>query len=191
MPHHEICGVALSIVAVLLAELETRHIGRRQERNFIAGRFERGPNQPLMLPGEAAEKNGDAVAFGRRKRPFHRTAKVRRSVARLILETSSLLRDALLDFQFDLLSRFQRFRQQGRLWFEARRSVHEASWAMRTQTVREMYTRCRVSRHEPSRQSDSYPFSGAERVCQRGASQLTAGVECDPPNSRRSTGPPA
>jgi hypothetical protein len=116
----------LSVVAVLLAELEAGDIGRGEQRNLIAGRFERRTNEPLMFPREAAEKNGDAVTFGRCKGPFDRPAKVRRCVARLLLETSAFLRDALLNLSLELLSRFQRFQQQGRLWFEARRSVHEA-----------------------------------------------------------------
>src|SRR5438128_10734228 len=78
-----------------------------------------------MFPREATEQNGDAVTFRRRKGPFDRTAKVRRRVARLLLETSALLRDALLNLLFKFLSRFQRFQQQGRLWFEVRRCVNE------------------------------------------------------------------
>jgi hypothetical protein len=148
--HHEVGGIALSVVAVLLAELETRDIRGRQKRDFVSDRFEGGANQPFVLPGEATKKNRDTVALRRGERSLDRTPKMRRHLTptHLLFEPPPLGRDPLVNFVLELLLELpSRFHHERGLLVEAGHSAHEALPNGWTQTVKRVYTNRRVFRH--------------------------------------------
>ena len=60
----EVGGIALAVVAVLLAQLESLLVGHRDRLALVAEAFQRAVDQLFVLPGEAAEKNGGVVALG-------------------------------------------------------------------------------------------------------------------------------
>ena len=60
----EVGGIALSIVAILFAELEGLLVGHRDRLALVAEAFQRAMDQLFVLPGEAAEENGGVVALG-------------------------------------------------------------------------------------------------------------------------------
>jgi hypothetical protein len=55
IPNREIRGIALAVVAKLLARLKCVDVGRGQRLGFVAEAFERALDQPLVFPGESAE----------------------------------------------------------------------------------------------------------------------------------------
>ncbi len=74
--HREVRRIALPVVAVFLAELEGRDIRHRQDLAAIAAAFENGLDDLLMLPRQAAEKNGDLAALLRGEGTLDRTLEV-------------------------------------------------------------------------------------------------------------------
>ncbi len=66
----EIGGVALAVVAELLACLEVRDHRGGNILAAVAGSMEDSLDHLLVFPGETAEEDGDLVAFGRGKSPF-------------------------------------------------------------------------------------------------------------------------
>ena len=74
----EIGRIALPVVAVLLAQLETGHVRHGHALAVVAGAQENGANQLLMLPREPAKKNRDAAALLGRKRALDGLVKMLR-----------------------------------------------------------------------------------------------------------------
>ena len=104
MTGHEIGRIALTVVAELLPELESRNVRHGKQFDLVAGRLERGSNEPLVLPREAAEENRDRVALRGRERPFDRPMEMRAPALRvLFLEAAPLFLDPALDLALDLL----------------------------------------------------------------------------------------
>jgi hypothetical protein len=56
-------GLHWPLLPYSLPELERGDVGRRQDLDLVAGRLEHRLDQPLVLPGQAAEQDGDLVAF--------------------------------------------------------------------------------------------------------------------------------
>src|SRR5262249_61822126 len=55
IPNREVSGIALAVIAVLLAGLKSRHVRNRKGLALIPQAFERPVNQLFVLPGETAE----------------------------------------------------------------------------------------------------------------------------------------
>ncbi len=72
----EVRRIALTVVAVLLAELEGRHVGHRHDFAAIAAALEHRLDHAFVLPGEAAEEDGHLAAFLGGKGPFDRSLEV-------------------------------------------------------------------------------------------------------------------
>ena len=112
VPDHEIGRIALTVVAELFPELESSDVRRRQQLNLVAGRLKHRSNQPLVLPGQAAKEDRDAVALGRRERPFNRTMKVRAlAVLMTAFKPTPFLLDASLNLLLNVLPRLERNRR--------------------------------------------------------------------------------
>src|SRR4029450_3598204 len=63
MPDHEVRRVALAVVSVLFAKLERGDIGNGHDLHAVASRLERRLQQRIVLPGEPADQDRDAIAF--------------------------------------------------------------------------------------------------------------------------------
>ena len=63
--HGEVGGIALAVVAVLLAGLEGGDVGRGHGFGAVAQAFERAVDQLLVFPGEAAEQQRGVGALVR------------------------------------------------------------------------------------------------------------------------------
>ena len=99
IPHREIGWVALSVVAVLLADLECGHIGHGQLLAAISTALEYRANQIFVFPGEAAEKDRHAATFFCRKRSLDWAVEVGRMVKSGNLpQAHAFCFQALLDF---------------------------------------------------------------------------------------------
>ena len=72
----KVSGIALAIIAILLARLEGGHVGVRQHLAAIAAAAKHGFDEALVFPGKASEKNGYPVAFFRGEGPLHGAAEV-------------------------------------------------------------------------------------------------------------------
>ncbi len=68
----EISGVALPVIAVLLAKLKSRHICYGKDFTPIATSFEDGLDHFFVLPCEAAKKDRNLLTFVGCKRTLHR-----------------------------------------------------------------------------------------------------------------------
>ena len=100
----EVRGVALAVVAVLFASLESTHVGRGHRTGLVAEAFERAMHQLFVLPGEAAEKQrgGGALAGGERLLdwPF-KVVPLVFVEARFLFQTRAFFRKSLLNRIFD------------------------------------------------------------------------------------------
>ncbi len=72
----EVSGIALAVVAKLLAGLEGGHVGVRQHLEAIAAAAKHGLDEALVFPGKASEKNGHPVAFFRGEGPLDGTVEM-------------------------------------------------------------------------------------------------------------------
>jgi hypothetical protein len=62
--------IALAVIAILLANLESSDVGVEQHLAAIAAAREHGFNEALMFPSEPSEKNGDPVTLFRSEGPL-------------------------------------------------------------------------------------------------------------------------
>src|SRR5262249_5286794 len=101
--HGEICWITLTVVAILLAQLESSNIGNRQNLAAIAAALEDSTNQRLMFPGESAEKYRYLMPLFRSKRAFDRTGKVGRRIfeSHVARQTVTLCGDATANLFFN------------------------------------------------------------------------------------------
>jgi len=67
----EVRRITLAVVTELLADLERRYIRDRQRLAFVSAAFEYRAEHVVVLPGHAANQDGDFAAFGRGERAFH------------------------------------------------------------------------------------------------------------------------
>src|ERR1017187_4005391 len=104
----EVRRVALTVVAVFLAELERRHIRHRQDLAAISAAFKHRLNYALVFPGQATEKNSHLAALFRSEGLFGGAAKMahRATVeAHHAGQARALLRQLPLDLLFGLRTR--------------------------------------------------------------------------------------
>jgi hypothetical protein len=95
----EVRRIALAVVAVLLADLEGRHVRHGQLLTAIPAALEDGANQVLMLPGEAAKQDCSAGTLVARKSAFNRTMEMRGLVEPgNLAQASALGLQSLFDF---------------------------------------------------------------------------------------------
>ena len=59
----EICRIALAVVAVFLAKLESSNIRRRHDFALVAQSFQGAVHELFVFPGESSEQEGGLVAL--------------------------------------------------------------------------------------------------------------------------------
>src|SRR6266496_1711366 len=77
----EVRRIALSVVAVLLAELKARNIGHGEDLALVSAAMEDRLNHLFVFPGEAAEENGDRAALLGQKRALDGAREVRAALS--------------------------------------------------------------------------------------------------------------
>ena len=106
--HGEVRGIALAVVAVLLAQLEGRDVGHRQNVAAISAAFKHRLDHPLVFPGQATEEDGHLVALFRGEGLFDGAMKVadRAAVqAHHACQARTFLRQLPLNLLFGLRTR--------------------------------------------------------------------------------------
>jgi hypothetical protein len=89
----------LPVIPKLFARLEAGDVRDRKLLAIVSATLEHGANQVLVLPGEAAKQNRNAVAFLGCKRSLDGTVEVtRRGKTGLLPQAGSFGREALFDF---------------------------------------------------------------------------------------------
>ena len=103
----KIGGIALAVVAVLLARLEGLYVGSRHGFGAVAQAFERAMHQLFVLPCQPAKQQRGIAALFLRERPFHRLLEVvglPLGNPGFLLQALALFAQALLDHVLDRIS---------------------------------------------------------------------------------------
>ena len=104
----EVGRIALAVVAVLFAQLKGRDVRHRHNLATISAAFEDGLDHAFMLPGQAAEKDGNLAALLGAERPLDRTLEMtdRAAIqAHHAGQPGTLLRQLALNLFFGLRTR--------------------------------------------------------------------------------------
>ncbi len=104
----EVRRIALTVVAVFLAELEGRDVRHRHDLATIAAAFEDCLDYAFVLPGKSAEEDGDFAALFRGKGTLDRALKVAHRTAvqsHHARQPSALLRQLALNLFLTLRTR--------------------------------------------------------------------------------------